>query len=317
MGTLTGVAHGYKGITGIEAVKTYLSDVFMKAVSNLDVNIEDDKGGRKTSWKKCFGIKIADAPLAGVTKNSINDVIDNRQRCSPTFPQSIDILKSRGKFIGQVALRQDYSLSFNITPRGTLDVWSNIIHFTIDNTDARVFGSRSPSIFFFPGELKLHIRIGDSTDLNWGLDTDAIPINQTSSFKLECVGNKVTVMINDKVYTATQPTYRPSGNAIVYVPHPLHTPSNASITNLCYYNGAASPTHISPNYACVTGWDHYGDDIRCVGSMTTQGVENMCDNDPNCKSFITANSGGCIKNQSGVKITNENHVVTNFCVKNT
>jgi hypothetical protein len=315
MGTLTDIALGYKGISGIEAVKTYLSDVFMKAAGNLDVNVDDADGGRRTSWEKCFGIKIADGILANVTKNSINDVIDNRQICSP-FPKSIDILKSRGKFIGQVALTQDYSLSFNITPRGIHHNWSNIIHFTTDNTDSSVVGSRSPSIFFFPGELKLHIRIGDSRDLNWGIDTSAIPVNQTSSFSLECVGNKVTVMVNDKVYTATQPNYRPSGNAIVYVAYPLHAAANAYIDKFCY-NGGGSPAHISPNYSCVKGWDHYGDDIGCVDSKTTQELENMCDNNPNCKSFITANSGGCIKNFRSRNITNKNNVVTNFCVKNT
>jgi hypothetical protein len=317
MGTLTGIALGYKGISGIEAVKTYLSDVFMKAVSNLDVNVDDADGGRRTSWEKCFGIKIADGILANVTKNSINDVIDNRQICSP-FPKSIDLIKNRGKFIGQVALTQDYSLSFNITPRGIHHDWSNIIHFTTDNTDSSVVGSRSPAIFFFPGELKLHIRIGDSRNLNWGIDTSAIPVNQTSSFSLECVGNKVTVMVNDKVYTATQPTYRPSGNAIVYATHPLHTPANAYIDKFCY-NGGGSPAHISPNYSCVKGWDHGGDDLVCWSSgVTIQELENRCDNSPHCKSFNTwGSSGGCMKNLRSGNIRNENHNVTNFCVKNT
>ena len=314
MATLTGVAGGYNGISGIEAVKTYLSDVFMKAVSNLDVNIDDDNGGRKTSWEKCFGIKIADAPIRNVTKNAIHDVIDKRNVCFP-FPQNIDIGKSRGKLIGQVTLTQDYSLSFSITPRGIQHEWSNIIHFTTSNDDWSP-GSRSPAIWFHPGELKLHIRIGDSTDLNWGIDTDSLPINQKSSFSLECTGNKVTVMVNSKVYTATQPTYRASGNAIVYASNPWYVSANASIESLCY-SGGVSPAHTSPNYACVKGWDHGGDDINCFGSKTIQELETMCNNNPNCKSFNTLGKGGCIKNQSSGDIRNINSVVTNFCVKNT
>jgi len=77
--TLQGIAGGYKGVSGIEAVKMYLSDVFMKAVGSLDANVDDDKGGRKTSWQQCIGMKIADPYSTDVAKNSINDVIDREQ----------------------------------------------------------------------------------------------------------------------------------------------------------------------------------------------------------------------------------------------
>ena len=317
MGTLTDVARGYKGVSGIEAVKTYLSDVFMKAVGSLDINLEDDKGGRKTSWKQCIGMKIADPPLASVTKNSIDDVIDNRQNCFP-FPQNIDLSKESGKLLGQVSLTQDYTLSFNITPRAINQYWNNIIHFTISNTDWAEYGPRTPAIWFFPGSLHLHVRVGDVNAWNWGIDTDEIPINQKSSFRLECIGNQVTVSVNDKVYRATQPTQRASGNAIVYAPNPFYVSANAYIENLCYVGGG-SAAHISPNYACVKGWDHAGADIGCWGSgKTLETLENMCNNDPNCKSFNTfGTSGGCIKNMASKNITNPNDVVTNFCVKNT
>ena len=59
---LQNVAGGYSGYKGVDAVKAYLSDVFTKAVGNLDINIEDSAGGRKTSWMKCFGIPIDDVP---------------------------------------------------------------------------------------------------------------------------------------------------------------------------------------------------------------------------------------------------------------
>jgi len=84
--TLQGIAGGYKGVSGIEAVKMYLSDVFTKAVGNLDANVDDDRGGRKTSWQQCIGMKIADIPIinADVTTNSIDDVIDNRNEVEVT-----------------------------------------------------------------------------------------------------------------------------------------------------------------------------------------------------------------------------------------
>lgn len=237
MGTLIGVAGSYKGLSGIEAVKMYLSDVFTKAVGSLDVNVEDDKGGRKTSWKQCFGINIADPPLASVVKNSINDVIDNRQNCFP-FPREIDLNNSKGRVIGEVSLKQDYTLSFHITPKGIVQGgWGNIIHFTTNDADWGVVGSRAPAIWFFPGELKFHVRIGDDTDLNWGINTDSIPINQRSSFRLECKGKDVTLSINANVYKAIQPTQRPMGKAKVYCTNPWFAPANAYLENLCYNNG--------------------------------------------------------------------------------
>jgi hypothetical protein len=317
MGELTEKAGGYKGLSGIEAVKAYLSDVFMKAVGSLDVNIEDDKGGRRTSWKKCFNMKIADPPLAGVVKNSINDVIDNRTNCFP-FPKNIDLPREHGKLLGQVALTQDYTLSFNIIPRAINGNWNNIIHFTTNNADWHAVGCRTPAIWFFPGSLNLHVRIGDTRDWNWGIDTDPIPINQKSSFRLDCKGNQVTVTVNDRVYRATQPTQRASGNAVVYAPNPFYVSANAYIENLCYVGGG-SPAHVTPNYSCVTGWDHGGADIACWGSgQTIQNLENMCNNDPNCQSYNTFwQSGGCIKNRQSRNITNPNGAVTNFCVKRT
>ena len=243
MGTLVGIAGGYKGLSGIEAVKSYLSDVFMKAVGSLDVNIEDADGGRKTSWKNCFNMKIADPPLASVSKNSINDVIDNRPNCFP-FPKNIDLPRQTGAAIGRLPLPQDYTLSFNITPRTKYNQWTNIIHFTTDNSNCCNPGSRSPAIWFFPGKLSFHVRIGDTKDGNWGLDTiigDShyeIPIGQKSSFRLECRGKQVRLTVNDRVYTAIQPNNRPAGNAIVYAPDPWHTAANAYVENLCYIAGS-------------------------------------------------------------------------------
>jgi hypothetical protein len=202
---LRGIAGGYKGVSGIEAVKMYLSDVFMKAVGNLDLNQEDKDGGRKTSWKQCFGLKVADLPLAKVVKNSVNDVIDNRGNCittiTPNFTPTPSQLLAR-----YIRLPQDYSLSFNITPTGINYNWANIIHFTryVETND----GYRCPAIWFWPGSTRLHIRIGDDTNWNYGIDTNDLPMKQSSSVRIVCSGNTNTVTVNSQVYTSQQPHQR-------------------------------------------------------------------------------------------------------------
>jgi hypothetical protein len=238
MGTLTEIAGGYKGVSGIEAVKLYLSDVFTKAVGSLDLNLEDNKGGRKTSWKQCFGMPIADAPLAGVSKNSINDVIDKRQQCLPM--ESSFKVSSGKKLMSGLKVPQNYVLSFSVTPKSINSNWSNILHFTSGVDDM----NRLPAIFVFPGDLRLHVRIGDVNYWNWGVDTSALPLNQKSSFRLECIDKKVTLTVNSDVYPLTQPTQRRDSswlqqngknpNVEVYSAFPGYTVADCYIENLCY-----------------------------------------------------------------------------------
>lgn len=61
------VSRSYKGQKGIEAVKLYLSDVFINAIGDTDL--------KNDNWNKCFGIPIADKPMKTVGKNSRNDVM--------------------------------------------------------------------------------------------------------------------------------------------------------------------------------------------------------------------------------------------------
>jgi hypothetical protein len=230
-------AQGYKGYRGVEAIKQYLSDVFMKATGNLDINIDDSKGGRKTSWMKCFGMTLAEPKIETVKKNALGDVMDRRsENWDTTLPLAPRIIN------GQILSRNlwnsgNYILQFDITPRGLRGNWGSIIHFTKDGNNCCAPGQRMPAIWFFPGSLRLHIRIGDNTvDGNWGIDTDPIPMNQRSSFRMECNGSNVTITLNSRVITARQPTTRPAANCIVYCADPWHEPANAVLENLRFRN---------------------------------------------------------------------------------
>ena len=110
---------------------------------------------------------------------------------------------------------------------------SSIVHFTTLN-NINDFGSRSPAIFFFPGSTRLHVRIGDSTNINWGLDTDALPLNVLTKVTLECNGKSVKLTVGATVYSATQPTNRFAGTLIVYAGDPWYAPAKAVINNLDY-----------------------------------------------------------------------------------
>ena len=135
--------------------------------------------------------------------------------------------------IAIVSGKANYRLSFDIVPTGIISGWGSILHFTTVNNCCE-FGSRSPAIWFWPGTSRMHVRIGDSSDGNWGIDTDALPFNVRTTFTLECKGNDVKLTVGGKVYTATQPTYRFTGKLIVYAGDPWHDAAKAQINRLNY-----------------------------------------------------------------------------------
>ena len=147
----------------------------------------------------------------------------------PTSPAMV-----RKNPIAVVSGKTEYTLSFDIAPTGTYSDWNSILHFTT-GTDCCDFGSRSPAIWFIPGSTALYVRIGDSTDGNWGFDrTDALPLFFRTKVTLECNESSVKLTVGTRVYNATQPTYRFAGNLIVYAGNPWHPAAKAVISNLDY-----------------------------------------------------------------------------------
>jgi len=231
----TVAADGYKGRRGLDAVRTYLSDVYVKATSQLDVNKLDKDGGRKDSWADCFGMPIADPKLGNVRVLASGQVQKTVVTNCENLPTSY--IPRYNTNIGNVNMTGDYILSFTITPTGYNWNWTNIVRFMLTNTpfgDCCTPGQRSPAIWFWPGATNLHVRIGDSTNGNWGIDTDPLPMNQPSKFRLECRGSAVTLSVNSRFYSATQPTSRARGTARVYGGDPWYTPAAATITEFCY-----------------------------------------------------------------------------------
>jgi hypothetical protein len=124
----------------------------------------------------------------------------------------------------------NYTLSFDITVQGILQPWSNIIHVS-NGTD----GSRAPGIWLFPNDTRLHIRIGDTTNTNWGMDTDALDIGKKTHVSIVAKDSDVKVTIDKREYNATQPQRRPTGSGYaVYMSSPWYHPSNAIIENLSF-----------------------------------------------------------------------------------
>jgi hypothetical protein len=143
----------------------------------------------------------------------------------------------QNSIIGQTLMTSNYSLSFTVTPSALVGQWANIIRFQQAPGgfgDCCGFGQRSPAIWFFPGSLALHVRIGDQTDGNWGINTDPIPMGQASTVSLVCAGRSVSLTVNGRVYSETQPTQRYAGQMTVYGSDPWYPAASAKVSNLVF-----------------------------------------------------------------------------------
>ena len=125
---------------------------------------------------------------------------------------------ARGNVIGFITgTTGNYRFSFDIVPTGTVAKWSSILHFNNGGKDCCDLGNRSPGFWFIPGTTRLHCRIGDSTDGNWGIDTDALTLNKRTKVTLECNGADVKLTVGATVYTAKQPTHSVAAKYFFYL----------------------------------------------------------------------------------------------------
>ncbi len=134
--------------------------------------------------------------------------------------------------IGSAQNNGDYRLSFTITPNAYNGNWSEIIRFTTGTADCCAPGDRAPAIWFMPSSFRLHVRVGDRTDGNWGADTvRSCNLSQANTFVLECIGPNVTITLNTEVIRIRQPTSRATGLMRVLSSAQFYPAASASISN--------------------------------------------------------------------------------------
>jgi hypothetical protein len=172
-------------------------------------------------------VRFEDLQYMGITGTLTGPTCDTS--LPPTLPMSKSSILARN-----FQVSKNYRLSFNIKPKGLRAGWANIIHFTSDGSDCCKLGSRSPAIWLWPNSLRLHVRIGDSNDGNWGIDIDGLQRNKESSFTLDCRNKNITITLDGKETKLIQPTERFSGSATVFGTNPFHEAADADVRNLCY-----------------------------------------------------------------------------------
>jgi hypothetical protein len=201
---------------GVNNVKRVMADLHRAA--NAQMAADDQLA---PYFKQCYG----DVPFAP-RPPTVFKIPNNK------LPDTYKITRNT-VLVQSLTMTQDYKLQFVITPRAIQGNWANIIHLTGNDGDWGALGCRSPSIWFWPGELRFHVRIGaGGGDWNWGMDIPGCQLNKESSFALECRGTSVRITLDGKVYSSTHPNWRYSGNVKVYGSNPWYVPATADIKDV-------------------------------------------------------------------------------------
>jgi hypothetical protein len=167
------------------------------------------------------------AQLVDTLPNAPTTVTPPQQNLPLTFvPRS-------GQQLGSAWNNGDYQLTMEIFPNQMLfNVWAGIVHFTASGNDRGPVGDRMPALWFIPSSLRLHIRIGDMNDGNWGVDTaTSCRLNQWNTLTIVCQGRSVRVTFNQEQINVTQPTTRPRAAARVFAPLAQWPAARVSVRN--------------------------------------------------------------------------------------
>ena len=118
LAALQGASAGYSGLTGIDAVRRYLSDIFTKATSDLDINVADAYGGRKDSWTQCIGMPVADVPVNPINTNASGSMLNNSLPAQPSAPSKprLQIGTNQQKYDDNYKINVDWYAEDNGSP---------------------------------------------------------------------------------------------------------------------------------------------------------------------------------------------------------
>jgi hypothetical protein len=208
-----------KGSLG--AVQNFYDGIHKAA--NYTGGSKDDAVAHDKAVEQCYGIKRA---------GGASTLTPPTAACDKPLPR--DFVPVKNTIIGRAKVSADYRLTFDITPLAVQPDWANIIHFTTGE-DIREFGSRTPGVWFVPGGLGLHIKVGDLHDTNFGFDNlPGCAIGKQSRVVIECRGSSITVTIDGARYNLKQPYRRFAGETTVYGSDPWYMEAKARVNNMSY-----------------------------------------------------------------------------------
>mmetsp|Transcript_36923 Transcript_36923/g.88919 ORF Transcript_36923/g.88919 Transcript_36923/m.88919 type:complete len:217 (+) Transcript_36923:918-1568(+) len=144
----------------------------------------------------------------------------------------------QGTSLGEVNASKHFEVSFVVTPHGTREGWSNLIHFTSTGNNCCEEGDRVPAVHVFNQSTRLHIRsdrLGVATD---GCDPiEQLPIGNATKVDIRVADGKLQVFY-DSIEVCNTSAYAsptvPNETVVVYASDPWHNPALANVSHLTY-----------------------------------------------------------------------------------
>lgn len=96
------------------------------------------------------------------------------------------------------AMPRDYTFEFKIHILGKISNWGAIFRFSSTKNNCCNYGDRVLAGWLYPGDTRLHIRIGDPRDGNWGVDSpSSLPMNRDVDVRIVARGANVKLFVDD------------------------------------------------------------------------------------------------------------------------
>jgi hypothetical protein len=133
------------------------------------------------------------------------------------------------RHLGKVNIPNDFSLSFNLNPKGIISESGSIIRFTGNGISV----SQLPAIRFLPNTNSLHIRFSGVEYWDLGFTNVLLPTNAKTHIQVNAGGVSIELLLNGTVtqYMAL-PRARTTGPAVLDISDPWLPPANATISNV-------------------------------------------------------------------------------------
>ena len=151
----------------------------------------------------------------------------------------------KNNLVAHLTTYEEYDMTFDIKPTGTLAAWASIIHATAHNDNKYYAPARRiPGIWFHPGTTRMCVRQGRPGRDNDGCDSCApLTVGAWSKVGLKLEGNTLSVSVNDKVCcTNHNYAHKEEGHkdVKVYVSDPWYQAASAKVKDINYADASAN-----------------------------------------------------------------------------
>ncbi|KAJ2989827.1 hypothetical protein HDV02_004740, partial [Globomyces sp. JEL0801] len=142
----------------------------------------------------------------------------------------------QGYYLGQINVRSNYEIEFDMVINGVTNDWGSIMHFSMTGNNYGVVGDRVPGIWLYPKSTMIHVPQDAGTTINQHRNpTKELALNKLYRVKVRSFGSQQKIYIDNVwYYTHNLIGNKPSGAAHVFMADPWYSPANVQISNAIY-----------------------------------------------------------------------------------